>query len=182
MLSKAVSLSVKREFVSWFLEKYELQKREAAWLLSYLTSDDRLLEKVHFVNSHDHLPKLLIISTGDVKSAPFEFHKNNTVTPDVEKAFHDLRLNPHEDVYVSLEFKDRVSSPEYTAVLEVNPMEKQDVVHGTVLGLLAEMVLDEALRNFRKKKLYTQIDEALKLGDQNKFMELTNELKELQHL
>jgi uncharacterized protein YpiB (UPF0302 family) len=178
-VSKAISISVKREFVSWFLERYELQKREAAWLLSYLTSDDRLLEKVHFVNSYHQLPKVLVLSANDVQMTPFEFYKKDSVTPDVEKAFHDLRLNPHEDVYVGLLFKDRATSPEYAAVLEVNPMEKQDVVHGTLLGLLAEMILDEAVRDFKEQKLYREIDEALALGDEMKFIKLTDELKKL---
>lgn len=180
-MSEAVSLSLKREFVSWFLNRYELQKREAAWLLSYITSDDDLLEKAHFVNSTTHLSKAIHLSATDVPSVSFEFYKNNVVTTDVEKAFHELRLNPKEDVYISLFFKDRAASPEYAAVLEVNPMEKQNVVHGSFLGLLAEIVLDEAVRKFKEKRLYQQIDDALSQGDEQQFLLLTSELKQLQH-
>jgi uncharacterized protein YpiB (UPF0302 family) len=59
-------------------------------------------------------------------------------------------------------------------------MEKQDVVHDTLLGLLAEIVLDQAVRSFRENKLYVEIDQALASGDQHKFIQLTNELKVLQ--
>jgi uncharacterized protein YpiB (UPF0302 family) len=65
--------------------------------------------------------------------------------------------------------------------MEGNPMEKQDVVHDTLLGLLAEMILDQAVRSFRENRLYVEIDEALATGDEPKFIKLTNELKELQH-
>jgi uncharacterized protein YpiB (UPF0302 family) len=178
-LGNTISLSLKREFVSWFLVKHTLQKREAAWLLSYLTSDDRLLEKVHFVDSVYLLNRFMIISATEIVGPAFEFHKNSIMTPDVEKAFHDLRLHSQEDVYVQILFKNRAASTEYAAVLEGNPMEKQDVVHETVLGLLAEMVWEEAIRSYREQRIYAEIDHTLQVGDEKKFMELTQELKQL---
>lgn len=60
-------------------------------------------------------------------------------------------------------------------------MEKQDVVHDTLLGLLAEIVLDRAVRSFREQNLYEEIDKALATGDESRFMKLTNELKDLHH-
>lgn len=60
-------------------------------------------------------------------------------------------------------------------------MEKHDVVHDQLLSLMAEIVLDEAVRNFRKRHLYQEIDEALESGDEIRFMKLTKEWKELHH-
>lgn len=51
------------------------------------------------------------------------------------------------------------------------------VAYEAMLGLAAEMVLDEALRKFRTESLYKAIDEALAQGDSATFKKLTDELK-----
>lgn len=56
-------------------------------------------------------------------------------------------------------------------------MEKMDVTYTTVLGIFAEMILDESLRKHREQQLYSEIDEALKKGDAASFFALTDELK-----
>ncbi len=174
-----ITVNEKKEFIRWFLKSYRLSKKESAWLITYLASNDKILEKVHFVDQIHNLPKVIVISTECVTMTPFKFYKHNRVTPDVETAFLDIRSNPQEDIYMGLFFKDRENSPEYAAVLEVNPMEKQNLLKDTLLGLLAEMVLDEAVREFNKKSLYEAIDEALLNSDKNKFIMLTNQLNDI---
>lgn len=56
-------------------------------------------------------------------------------------------------------------------------MDKMKVTYEVMLGLSAEMVLDEALRKYRSEKLYRKIDEALATGDVVAFQSLTDELK-----
>ncbi|OGX68472.1 MAG: IDEAL domain-containing protein [Paenibacillus sp. RIFOXYA1_FULL_44_5] len=46
-----------------------------------------------------------------------------------------------------------------------------------MLSLTAEMVLDQAIRNYREQMLYQKIDCALAKGDEASFISLTNELK-----
>lgn len=174
-----ITINQKKEFIKWFLNSYTLTKKEAAWLITYLASNDKLLEKVHFVDDIHGLPKAILISTECVTMTPFKFYKNNRVTPDVETAFLNIRSNPEEDIYIGLYFKDRDTSPEYAAVLEVNPMERQNLVKDNLLELLAELVLDQAIRDFNKKKLYEAIDAALMKGDKENFIELTNQLNDL---
>ncbi|WP_236692806.1 IDEAL domain-containing protein [Aneurinibacillus tyrosinisolvens] len=61
-------------------------------------------------------------------------------------------------------------------------MEKQQkpsIMNPSTLSLVAEMVLDEALRNYRLEKLYKEIDSALEAGDEKSFHTLTTELKGL---
>ncbi|PTX59920.1 uncharacterized protein YpiB (UPF0302 family) [Melghirimyces profundicolus] len=178
-MGECVTVSEKKEFIQWFLNRYELARREAAWLLNYLCSDDQLLKRTHFVDSLRHLSKTLLISTRCVRMTPFRFTKNKRVSADVETAFYDLRSNKKEDLYISLSFKDKSTCPEYAAVLEVNPMERQDLVQDTLLGLLAEMILDESVRDFRKKELYRRIDAALENGDEEQFLQLTEQWLEI---
>ena len=174
-----ITTSEKKDFIKWFLNSYTLAKREAAWLLTYISSNENLLERVHFVDDIHDLPKTILISTECVTMTPFKFYKNNRVTPDVETAFLDIRSNPAEDIYIGLYFKDREHSPEYTAVLEGNPMERPNVVKDSLLELFAEMVLDQAVLQFNREKLYIAIDEALQKGNRAEFIKLSEQLNHL---
>lgn len=178
-MSNTISVSEKKEFIGWFLNRYELQKKEAAWLLSYLSSNDQLLEKIHFVDNVRHLSKSMILSTKCSNMTPFKFTKNKRVGADVETAFYDIRSYPHEDLYIGLYFKDRATCPEYAAVLEVNPMEKHDLVQDHLLGLFAEMLLDQAVQEFRQRELYKRIDDALAERDEQTFLQLSEQWNKL---
>lgn len=60
-------------------------------------------------------------------------------------------------------------------------MEKMDVSgYAAMLGLLAEMILDEAVKKHKRQTLYQEIDNALARGDEASFLDLTRELKLLQ--
>lgn len=57
-------------------------------------------------------------------------------------------------------------------------MEKMDVSgYAAMLGLFAEMVLDQAIRKHKEQTLYEAIDEALVRGDEKSFLLLTDQLK-----
>lgn len=57
--------------------------------------------------------------------------------------------------------------------------QKRGLTHQTLHSLMAEMVLDEVVRNYHIKKLYYEIDVALSTGDRQNFYRLTEELNEL---
>jgi uncharacterized protein YpiB (UPF0302 family) len=181
-MNSPVPVMEKRDFLKWFLEKYQLKRRECAWLLNFLMSDDILMERVHFVEQAEHCPKALMISANDVDQVPFAFHKNQHVTMDAEKSFHDIRLNRNEDIYIQLNFKDKQTLPQYAAVLEENPYLPVNSDEETVKGLLAELVLDEALRVEKLRNLEEQIDIALAHKDRNAFITLSKQYSELKAL
>ena len=178
-MNECVTTSAKRTFIKWFLENYELQKKESAWLLSYLASDERLLERVHFIDSFRNLPKTILMSTKCMQMTPFKFYKHKRVTREVERAFYDIRANPHEDIYIGLFFKNRALCPEFAAVLEGNPMDKQNVVQDSLFNVMAEIVLEQSLQAYQKKVLYEQIDQSLADRDKQRFLQLTEKLNEL---
>ncbi|MFC0214836.1 IDEAL domain-containing protein [Paenibacillus chartarius] len=59
-------------------------------------------------------------------------------------------------------------------------MGKSNATSDALLSLFAEMVWDEAIRKYKERHLYEEIDSALAKGDQVSFLALTNELKSLQ--
>lgn len=166
----------KKEFLKGFLQQYELKRRECAWLLNFLMSDDDLMKKVHFVEQAAHTPKALIISAKGVDGIPFSFHKEHQVTTDTEKAFHDIRLNQTEDIYIELHFTGAKQYPPYLVVLEENPHIPENIELSVAYQKEAEYLLDRSLRSFKKAKLIESIDAALDNQDQDQFNKLVNEL------
>ncbi|MCU6795804.1 MULTISPECIES: IDEAL domain-containing protein [Paenibacillus] len=58
-------------------------------------------------------------------------------------------------------------------------MGKMNISNDKMLGLFAEMVLDESIRKYKEQHLYKEIDLALAKGDEETFLTLTTELKSL---
>ncbi len=174
-----ITISEKKEFIHWFLENYELRKKEAAWLLSYLSTDEKLLAKVHFVEHVVSLSKSIVISTKCSNMPAFQFSRKRRIGTDVESVFYDLQLFPDDEIYIGLYFQDRKVCPKFAAVLEGNPMERQDLVQDQLLSLFAELLLDQAVRRFQEKQLYAKIDESLAKQDKASFLKLSEELNKL---
>ncbi|MFC5714235.1 ReoY family proteolytic degradation factor [Thalassorhabdus alkalitolerans] len=173
------SLIEKRDFLRWFLNVHELKRRECAWLLNYLISEDTLLEKVHIVEKAEFCPKALVISANDVDHIPFSFHKNQHVTMNAERSFHDIRLNPDEDIYLQLNFQDSKGSHKYISVLEENPYLPNRTEENVFFRLMAEIITEEAVRSFRLQSLKVEIDEALLKKDRDSFERLSLEMIQL---
>lgn len=58
-------------------------------------------------------------------------------------------------------------------------VDKMSMIYEALLELHAEMVLDEAIRQFQEQKLYEEIDKALLRRDEPSFRMLTEQLKML---
>ncbi|WP_144521247.1 ReoY family proteolytic degradation factor [Bacillus pumilus] len=171
-----VSVNEKKEFIRWFLNHYQLKRRECVWILNYLMSHDSLMEKVHFVEQAEFCPRGIIMSTHCVDEVPFRFYKENIMTTDAEKSFHDIRLNKQQDLFIQLNFRSAYRSPEYAAVLETNPHIPKDLYENEKDKDLAEKVLEHSIATFQKERLMKEIDEALDRLDQETFNKLAREL------
>lgn len=178
-MSSTISIIEKKDFLKWFLNSYQLKRRECTWLLNYLMSDDLLMKKVHFVESAEYCPKAIIISANDVDCVPFSFQKRQHVTMDAEKAFHDIRMNKDEEIYIQLNFKEAKKLPKYVAVLEDNPYIPVDKDSEKMYSLFAEMIIDQVKIKHERERLLTQIDLALENNEKSRFLELTEKLKQL---
>lgn len=172
-----VSALEKKEFIQWFLNHYQLKRRECVWLLNFMLSDDEILEKIHFVEHAEYCPKAIIMSAHCVDTISFQFFKKHIMTTEPEKSFHDIRLYREEHLYIQLHFKQSNMNPEYAAVLEDNPYYTPEV--SKKFGVMASKVLDDAERAFQKQVLLRNIDEALVQGDKQRFLQLAKQLKNL---
>ncbi|MBU8879088.1 ReoY family proteolytic degradation factor [Bacillus sp. FJAT-29790] len=178
-MSAPVSVNEKKDFIRWFLNHYQLKRRECVWILNYLMSHDQLMEKVHFVEQAQYCPKGLIMSTHCVDEVPFRFYKENVMTTDAEKSFHDIRLNRDEDIFIQLNFHASNKAHQYVAVLEENPFMPKSLQISEKDSLIAERFLVGSLEKFQRENLLRKIDEALDNQDEKTFLLLTEQLKRL---
>lgn len=58
-------------------------------------------------------------------------------------------------------------------------MEKQGVREKHMFSLFAEMILDKAVKEYEKKRVYEQINEALETGDKQAFLQLSEHWRKL---
>ncbi|MDQ0228767.1 ReoY family proteolytic degradation factor [Metabacillus malikii] len=177
-----VSVHEKKDFIRWFLNHYQLKRRECVWILNYLMSHDTLMEKVHFVEQAQYCPRGIIMSTHCVEEVPFRFYKENVMTTDAEKSFHDIRLNKEEELFIQLNFRAAYQSPQYAAVLETNPFIPEHLYGNDKDREVAEKLLEHSLETFQKQKLYELIDKALDEQNKQEFERLTAKLLQLSKL
>lgn len=178
-MSTSISIQDKKVFINWFLDNYQLKKREGVWILNYLINHESLLSNVHFIREARFCPRGMIISAKCSDEVAFRFYKDHIVTTDAEKSFHDLRLNRHEPIYIQLAFKNAYQSAEYSAVLEDNPFLPDDFFITKREKQLAKEFLNYSLFEYEKKQLMEKIDDALDQNDDSKFMYYTDKLNEL---
>jgi uncharacterized protein YpiB (UPF0302 family) len=174
-----VSVNEKKDFIRWFLNHYQLKRRECVWILNYLMSHDQLMEKVHFVEQAQYCPRGLVMSTHCVEEVPFRFYKENVMTTDAEKSFHDIRLNRDEEIFIQLNFHASNQAHQYAAVLEENPYMPKSLQINEKDQAFAEKFLSESIQQFQRDKLLQLIDEALDRQDKKAFHQLTDQLKKL---
>ncbi|WAA13754.1 ReoY family proteolytic degradation factor [Fervidibacillus halotolerans] len=178
-MATPVSVYEKKEFIRWFLNNYQLKRRECVWILNYLMSHDQLMEKVHFVENARYCPRGLVMSTQCVDDVPFRFYKNSVMTTDAEKSFHDIRLNRDQDIYIQLNFKAVHHSYQYALVLEENPFMPDFIQISEKDRQLVEQFLQYSLIQFQVEKLKKEIDRALDEKDQQQFLTLSSQLRKV---
>lgn len=174
-----VSLEEKKEFLGWFLDRHQLKRRESMWILNYLLNHDIVLGKVHFVEHVETTPRGMMMSTIEMEDKPFSFYKEGVLFEDPEQAFHEVRLNWHENIYLELIFEESWKMHQYLAVLEDNPFHKWNDFIDAGLELEVEEALATLALNNNIQLMLDQIDAALENNDREKFIRLSNNLKKL---
>ncbi|AUJ26416.1 hypothetical protein A21D_03382 [Virgibacillus dokdonensis] len=180
MVHTPVSVEDKKSFIRWFLNHYQLKKRESVWILNYLMNHDEILHHLHFVREAKFCPRGIIMTSQCSSETAFRFYKNQLVTTDAEKSFHDIRLNKTEALYLQLNFKRSYRSALYIAVLEENPFIPNDYFITAQDKEVAQQLLDQSRYEFQRSFLNEQIDQALDCMNEEAFLKLTKELQMLE--
>ncbi|MHA6251107.1 ReoY family proteolytic degradation factor [Oceanobacillus sp. CAU 1775] len=170
----------KKAFIFWFLNQYDIKLREANWILTFIANNKHTLENVHFVRDADRTERSIIIATKCSDKPAFQFHKGELMTTDAEKAFHDIRLNPFEPLYIELHFHQSNQSPQYAFVLEENPFLPDKFYITSEDKKQTKSIINYSLQLHKREALLKKIDQALDSKDKEQFLTLTNELNDIE--
>ncbi|TFJ93820.1 ReoY family proteolytic degradation factor [Lentibacillus salicampi] len=176
-----VSIKDKKSFIQWFLNHYQLKKRESVWILNYIVNHQKLLSNIHFVREAKFCPRGLVMTSTCSDEVPFRFYKKQLVTTDAEKSFHDIRMNQHEPLYIQLNFNKSYQNIFYAAVLVENPFIPDEYFITEKDQKMAKQLLDKTIYDSRRKSLQKEIDNALDERNQQTFIELSKQLHKLEN-
>ncbi|MFT8871138.1 MAG: YpiB family protein [Sporolactobacillus sp.] len=168
----------KKRFIKWLIEQRVIVNRETIWLLNYLRSNEHLLNIIHFVEVNRGRSRSMTINCGARRDNDFMYMKLSVSTNDPEKAFHDLRLNQEDPLYIKIELAAEQFGAEYFAVIEDDPEVSSSFVHRTY-GKAAALAASAAELAYAETILYEQINTALDEGDESRFLELSARWKAL---
>lgn len=173
------TLEEKKKFITWFIQNYQLKRRESLWILNYLLNHEVLLKNIHFVENIETTNRGIGLASLESPKEAFVYYKDGKHFDDPEQAFHDLRLNWKEDFYLELFFHQSYQSLSAFGVLEDNPFEKEKVSFDPKLEELVDESLSKLALEERKRYLLKLIDTALIDKDEDKFKTYTEELKDI---
>lgn len=179
-MSAQVSLETKKKFLGWFLDRYQLKRRESMWILNYLLNHDIVLNKVHFVEGADKTNRGIVMSTIGTSEEAFLFYKNGSEFDNPEQAFHEVRLNWHSELFIELVFQDAWKSEEYLSVLEDNPFYTWNEAVPEETRQKAEQGMDDFYIETQKQRILSLIDDALEQDNREAFLSLSKELQEIE--
>ncbi len=174
-----ISTRDKQDFLKWFISEHQFASRENKWILEMLLKQPEVLEQVRFVKSIKNCPRSISMSTINSDETEFIFSKNNLVTIDQHKAYHDLRLNTKTPIYIKLNYEGQEKCPKYGFITIDNPFEKNNFLIGK-----DKHIANENLDDFAHKRtielIKGKINQALDENKKQEFYYFSNELTKLE--
>lgn len=174
-----VTIEVKKQFLSWFIANQTFSRREVSWLVNYLISHEAILDHAHIVEQTEKTPRGLLIQSSQQGEPNLIFYKNKQKFTDIDQIFHEIRFHWQEELYIECRFQDAWQEISYLGVLEDNPYApwNQQLKDSEVQRVDNYFLALE--KQNQMNQLLNQIDQALEEGNQVRFTELSNQLKQL---
>lgn len=155
------TIQEKKDFIRYLLKKHEPKRRECVWILSYITSDVKLLEKVRFTDDARSKPLGMVIGFQNTDVIPFRYYIGNVMSADVEKVFHKLRLlGEDEKMYIELNYPSKHQDERYWEVAEAVKSEVPNVEMDNLMQEINAMRLEEYINqalDSNNKELFYQL-------------------------
>lgn len=172
MQSVPSSLKYKKRFLRWFISHQLTENDDVSWFLDDLLADEKVLNRIHFVEKIDSTPKGMIISTipGD---EPFTFFKGSVQSDNVYTAYHELQLHEDEPFYVKIKFPSVEKNRLYQMLL------REEKSYTKRNKAIATHLLNHLLQKEQKALLQQKIDWALDTKNEEMFKYYSTQLKKL---
>lgn len=169
-----IPLNYKKDFLRWILNHFSFQRFEVKWLLKYLFHNDMQLNNICFAEEIEGCPRGILLRMEGFRQVDFQFHKGNVKTNDVDKTYHDLRFVKNMPMYIQFDFSHKKYPYHYLLILEDHPYHQKEVLD------LSKKTVRSSDRRKKINQLKKAIDVALDTYNQKDFLELTEQLKNLE--
>lgn len=178
----SVTVKEKREFLAHFLNNYAFSIRMNRWILAYLLDDAKTLKRVHFVEDASEYPNAIMLATKCSRHSIYYAGRLNDEPVDAEKMFHFIKQTDSDiEIYIQLVFSNTKDNPYYWTVLESATSEKDTPLVSNKDKKVIKTYIDAILKQNRERLLEVLIDEALKEGRKDRFMQLIKIREELKN-
>lgn len=174
-----IDVQQKKKFLNWFVNHGTFSRREVLWILNYLANHEAILNNVHFVEAADQTNRGLQIRDTNQEGEAIQLYIKGKVFTDSDQAFHEIRLNWKEPLYLECLFDGAWQTSEFLSIIEDNPFAKWNERISPEIIEELEGYFKEEERQAKLTLLYSQIDLALENGDKEAFLELSNEVNQL---
>lgn len=168
----------KRTFLINLLANSTFKKPAAGRIFKHFLEQPHLLGHVHFVSEAEYCPRGLVLSLHQTQGIPFQYFKKHVMTVDPDKAFHDIRMNAHDELYIQLNMGDSEQLTAYMRILEENPYYHAKL--HDIYGHAADEVVQQSLWHVEQKRLKEAINQALDEQDDDAFYTLVKKLQTYQ--
>lgn len=169
VLGHTITIEKKKVFLQHFMERYQPKQYESLWILHYIANHELLLNKVHFVEMAKKALRSMTISTVDSTEVPFVYYKEYKAFTNPEQAFHDMRLNWEQDMYIELHFPDAWRDSLYLSVLEDNPFYPWNENVSDEVSAEAAEGMDALLYEIYHERIELAIEQAIDRNDEAAF-------------
>lgn len=174
------TMTTKKEFLHWFLKNHKTKTKEGAWILNYILSNSRILERVQFVEYAKGTECGLRVASADSTSIPFTFFKGEINSTKPEEAFKEIKTSVGP-IFIEIHFENRLTNPLFISALEdVGVIANEDKLSLSERDLSEiDKMLAHSIKEGCINRIQRQIDHALATGDRVSFLALSAQYMEL---
>lgn len=180
-MSEAISVREKKFFLRNLLKKYDFRRSDIYWIKNYLLDNDRLLNRMRFVDDPDSLNNVIIITSKCAENPTvMQLVSDKVVYTDFDEINSMIRESARKKYYLYIEVSDSLyaSNPYFVKVVEENKKATATVSHQSKED--GELLVSLIMTQQEVKHLLEKIDEAIDKNDKKSFLTYTEKLKVLQ--
>lgn len=174
-----INVKEKKAFLNWLVNHVKFKQREILWILNYLANHEAILANVHFVEQADKTERGIKIRDASMPGSSLTLYLKGKTFTDSEQIFHEIRLNWKDTLYFECLFEDSWQNSYYLSILEDNPFAPWNEHVSPEVKNEIDSYFEQLEVKRQVSLLYRQIDKALEDGNQDAFIELSEELNRL---
>lgn len=177
------ALEDKRQFIRWFLDSQRVKEPKTVEILRLIMEEDYILENVVFVNSVRGLPTALLISADSAATVSYLCRIDGEYYEDIAEIIAILVNDPPPKLFLWLSYNGEYLIPYRSEGFSAEVQLDSEGIGNRgnkITELERELNRLVSKKNEKRARLLREIDQALDVGDKEKFFYLSSLYKKMQ--